>query len=241
MPKFLLLVLCCCWSTISFGIDLEMEEEISRLKHLSTEEFIEQFPFKEYQKRYSLKEVAQIEHHRNLLQKEGLGGDDFIIANYELYLDSIEIDFKNTKKIRELMKVGELMSASTEYLPDSVWVYMAVGDMIFGKIASSIQTMIDQDALDLDDFNTRYIIERLIDNKYAVNVPTSNWVKLYNYVEEGRWDYIWHKFTSTYKKEFSIAVISFLGFLMACFGFYRFRKKKKLAQLKEPIPTKLTV
>lgn len=220
MLKNVLLISFCCCLTSVFG--RAKKENIEKNSQLSP---------KEYLKINSLEAINKLELHRKFLNKQGENGDDFIINLFEIHLQSTEIDLNEIDKISALIKLGEKLSASEAYLPDSVWTYVATSDMIFGAIAEKLQNSIDKEEIDLNDFNVKYIIQRLIDNKYAVNMPMSNWVKLSNYIREGRWDYIWHKFTSTYKKEFGIAIVSLLVFLWSCFGFYRFRSRQKQLKL----------
>ena len=220
MLKNVLLISCCCCLTSVFGI--AEKENIEKNSQLSPKEYLEI---------NALEAIDKLELHRKFLNEQGENGDDFIISLFEIYLQSTEINLTEIDKISALIKLGEKLNASEEYLPDSVWTYVAASDMIFGAIAEKLQNSIDKEEIDLNDFNVKYIIQRLIDNKYAVNVPMSNWVKLSTYIREGRWDYIWHKFTSTYKKEFGIAIVSSLVFLWTCFGFYRFRSRQKQLKL----------
>jgi len=122
-------------------------------------------------------------------------------------------------------------SHSNKYLPDSVFIYMVGSDMIFETIADTLKILIDQKTVDIKDFKVKYLVQRLIDNKYAIDIPVGNWTKLYKYVQEGRWDYITHKFTSTYQKEF-ITALFIGGSLLACVGgyFFSYRKRKNNVQ-----------
>jgi len=219
MVKRVLIILYYFWTTSLFGMDTV--EAVKKPITLSPEEYL---------KTHSIEEISKIERYRIELNGEQQdAGNNFVISLFESQLKTI--DLNNINEIRDLIKLGEVLSASEEYMHDSIWIYLAASDMIFGNISKTLQKSIDEEQIDLDEFDTKYIIQSLVDNKYAVNVPVSNWIKLYGYVRDGRWGYIWHKFTSTYKKEFGIALISGLLFSWTCFGLYRFRKRKKQIQI----------
>lgn len=212
---------------------LNFEQEVVKRLHLSSEEFIEQFPYKDYLAKYPINNIILLESHRYFLENQNIDSDDFIEALINCHVEMVSFDFIRGDSIKKLIQTSEILSHSKSYLPDSVSIYMVASDIIFEAIADTLETMIKEKTLDMDDFNVKYIIQRLIDNQYVIALPPNNWEKFWKYIKEGRWEYIWHKFTTTYLKEFIVAIItgiSFLGLLIWIGVRYKKKKKKKIAK-----------
>ncbi|MFK8101928.1 MAG: hypothetical protein AB8G15_05380 [Saprospiraceae bacterium] len=204
------------------------EELVEEAKEKGAADFFQQFPYDKYLESYSVQEVNSLEKHRSYLNSKGIDGTQFISSVLEHHLKKQKIDFARPASLKSLFQLGEQLSYATVYGGDSMIVYAVFSDFIFEKIANALSTAIEAGTVDLSDWEITYYIQRLLDYKFAIDVPVSNWTKLLKYIGEGRWDYLLHKATSTYKQEFMLGVG---GMLLVLLGLswilLRYRKNRK--------------
>ncbi|MEM6316487.1 MAG: hypothetical protein AAF960_02395 [Bacteroidota bacterium] len=200
MRYWLFLILLYAWNDVKANDCLATVQQLEQLPYDS---FVLAFPLAAV----PIEDVRTLEKCRAYMLSKGLRWNDFLLAMIEKKMAATDFDFEQLDDLKAILSIGEILSHSSHYLSDTIYCYMAGSDLIFGGIADTVQSLIRQDLLDVADFNVRYVVQRLLDNQYGIDIPTSNWVKLYNYCKEGRWDYIWHKFTSTYQREFLTAVL----------------------------------
>ncbi|MCO6493313.1 MAG: hypothetical protein J5I98_33135 [Phaeodactylibacter sp.] len=207
--------------------------EAEKLKGLPTEQFLDRYPFREYIEVCDYDNIRDLEFQKNYLDRMGLDGRAFIYRLYEQYVAHAEMDFGNVECMKKLLYAGELMSRSKLYLhPDSALVYSAAGDLVLSAIADSLETLLEKGRLDKRDFGVQYIIRRLDENQYGVDVPLPNWEKLLMHARNGNFGYIWRKATGTYIREFclflAVAIPGFCLFLWLAIRFARKHKHRKV-------------
>lgn len=220
-------------SALSFSAKaMDFIQVADSLKTLPQKEFLNQFPFEQYLEGGTPDDVKLMETHRRYLDSLGLDGDRFIMKLYEEFLKTRPLDFQNAKQINRQLQLGELMSNSEKYMPDSVFVYSALGIMIFSRIADTLEVLINKGEVDKNDFEIRYILARLAENQYAIDISTSNFSKLWKNLKECNCDYIWHKSITTYFREFKIfLVFSFFSLAGLLWLSYKYRQYRLLEKV----------
>lgn len=214
----------------SFSAGHDFIQEAEKLRGLPVEEFLDQYPFQDYIEVCSYDNIRELEYHKRYLNQMGIDGKAFIYRLYEEYVNSAEMDFSDLSCIKKLLFTGELLSKSQYYLhSDSAIVYVAASDLIFSVISDSLEILLDEGKLEKKDFSVRYIVDRLSENKYQVDVPVSNYEKLWMHLKNGNYAYIWRKAMGTYFKEFliSLCVVIPIGLLMLWLTCRWWRKRKR--------------
>jgi hypothetical protein len=203
--------------------------DMATLKEVEFELFLDTFDYQSYFKKVNPSDINFLEADRQALNQMGLDGNQFIWQAFEFYSKNLKLDFENnTYIVKEAVRLGEIMFHSQNYLPDSVYIYTAVSDLIFETIAKSLEGSIESGKFDKNDFHVRYMVNRLCDNQYCINISTPNWEKLLYHIDERDWAYIWDKSTGTYLKEFLIALVSGISiFILFMWGVVRIYKKRK--------------
>lgn len=223
--------------TFSLSINLEGKSLNSMLDSLIESDkstFTEIFPYNEYLDSFTLDNVKEFEVLRKKLNQKGISGDDFIFNLFEHYWAKQATDFYNIDTLEEALRIAEVFNCSNQYISDDVYIYDAVSSLIFDTVSDTLQSIINNGNISYKEPKINYLLYRLQRYNYYIDIREGNWSKLWRYTKQGRFDYIWHKFNTTYKKEFYTAVIiglpSFLIFLFLVFRLRRKRKRQKKAK-----------
>lgn len=211
--------------TLSTAWAINFEQWVHKYKHLPIETSIQQFPVAQYLDSISLKDIQLLEGHRQYLNQHGMDGDDFMFAIFEKALETNPIRLQETQSVKKWLDLAEVHSYAGHFFPDSVFIYQVISDHLFASVADSLEQYVTKHPEQLKEFSTRYLIQRLLDKQYGIDVPINNWTKLKMYMKEGRWAYIWHKCTSTYRKEFLTAIVmGLLGLMTIGLGWRQWMK-----------------
>lgn len=211
------------------SISLASTFDSIQMKEFNSDTFLKSFDYENYLNTVQINDLKTIEQDRQILVNKNLDGNDFIWTLFEQYIQTNGLNFDSESgNVNELLELGEVMFHSTYYLPDSIYIYTAVSDLIFETISKSLEDSIAVGEFDKHDFHIRYLVSRLCDNKYCIDISTPNWEKFLYHVKEGNWAYLWVKSTGTYLKEFLIGISTMiLLFALALWSIYRIYKKRK--------------
>ena len=201
---------------------------IEESQKASQDQFLNTFPFEKYLDQHQgiTSKIKLLETHRNLVNKIGFDGQDFIFKLFQVKLNKMTFDCKKIESLKPIFAQTEILFHSKSYLADSILVYGAASSLFLETIADSVQSKLYAKILDPKDYSTHYLITRLGAYKYHVDVPTSNFTKLYSYFMEGRWGYIWEKLTTTYKMDFFRFLVLCLASILALVGMWQMYSKK---------------
>lgn len=206
--------------------NLEGKELPKLFKNAQSEQFLDTFNYQLFLSEIKPNNIIELENTRKYLNDLGIDGDAFIWTAFERYAEVQIIDFQDDiESIKSFLELGVVMAHSKYYLADSIFIYTAVSDLIFEKIAKPLDLAIEEGVVKTNNFDIKYIANRLCDNQYCIDMPTSNWTKLRQNVAKGDWSYIWSKCTGTYLKEFLTAIsLGLLGLILIVW-FVRKRRK----------------
>lgn len=227
---FLCLAFILCWYQGESNNPIaDFAELIEPYRGHSPMGFIDSFPFEIYcqQQKDILDEVRILEEHKQQVNRLGFDGDIFLMEVFKEYLTATTLDYNDVESFKPLLGLAETMYQSDKYLPDSIFVYSAISSMLFGTVADSLQTLIYDEKVDANNFHMHYLLSRLSDYRYHVDVPTPNTQKLLSYMKQGRWTYIWHKLRTTYLTEFLLFLGGCFAGILVLFKIWNFRKKRK--------------
>lgn len=206
--------------------DLEGKELPQIFKNARSEQFLDTFNYQAFLLEVEPNNIIELEKIRQYLFGFGVDGDAFLYKAFERYSERQIMDFQQeAESIKSFLELGVVMAHSKYYLPDSVFIYTAISDLIFEKIAQPLDLAIAEGAIEAKGFDIKYIANRLCDNQYCIDMPTSNWTKLRQNIEKGDWSYIWAKCTGTYLTEFLTAIG--LGILALTLIIWIIRKRRK--------------
>ena len=220
----LAMILALPWRSIAR--DTRLAADTTVIATDQTEAFLAGFSFTAYLAETELHDVRALESQRRQLEGNGIDGDRFLEAVFHRFLEESALNLDDRETVRYHLYLGELLANSRQYLADSIYIYMVGSDMVFSNLAELIMERLDAGTLDKEDFHIRYVIARLGDNQYHVDIPVGQWRKLWIYIREGRWDYVIFRLTTSYRKELAALILM----TMALFGtgVYWWRKKKRI-------------
>lgn len=163
------------------------------------EAFLNQFPYLEYLKEFSIKNLNVLEEHRQYLSENGRDGDNFLFNLCETYLEVHPVDPTDLQDTKEKIKIGETFLRLDGVLSS---VYPAMGDFLLSMVAEAVQEGIQNEQLNPRQFDVKYLVERLEDNLYVIDIPLSNKAKFLLHAKKGNWGYIWSRVRARYLEEF---------------------------------------
>ena len=213
------------------------EAEVQKLKDLPTDQFLETYPFEAHLQSCPCDDIQELEAQRQYLNRLGLEGNTFIYKLFNEYIAHADINFKNFEEIKHLLSQGEALAKSKQYLSlDSAFIYIAAGDLVLSTVADSLESALKTGKVSKRKKDTQYIIARLGESQYLINVPVSNLEKVWMHTKSGNFGYIWERATGTYLREFMTYLGGFLFFLVAAtLLFLRILKKRKQKKSKKII------
>lgn len=196
----------------------------------TNEVFLNQFPYLQYLEEFSIQNLSILEQHRQYLSEQGREGDHFLFKLCESYIQNNPIDLDNLTDTKEKLKIGETFLRMDGVLSS---VYPAMGDFLLSTLTEAVQDGIKDKSLNPKEFEIKYLLARLEDNLYAVDVPMSNKEKFLLHAKQGNWNYIWSRVRARYLEEFifllSIGIIT-CGLIAR---FFIKKQSKKIAVSKE--------
>lgn len=219
---FSILLLCSSFNSTALQ---SLDGTLDSLATSDQENLVKVFPYLDYLDSFSLDNVRELERTRVLLDEKNIDGGRFLFTLFDHYWNKQVLDFNNVDTLQKALRIAEIFSVADKYLPEDVFVYNAVSGLIFNAIADTLQQLINTDQVSVSDSKIDHLIYLLERHQYYIDVRENNWSKLWRYTQEGRFGYIWHKFNSTYKKQFYIA-LAIMVFLLAG-GIWLFIRKRK--------------
>lgn len=171
---------------------------------------------------YNPMTILRIDSLRSELKDHVATPDEFLYNSFNSQLDATTLDLYRTDSLLRYIMTAEACKHARNYLPpDNAMLFEAIGDKMLGKLTDTLSVGIQRGIFDTQDENISYLIRRLADDHYLINIRVSNLDKTLRYLQEGRYSYVFHKLTTTYKSEF----IKFLGVIVLLIMLFFFRKK----------------
>ena len=223
MKTLLLTLLCfcfCCSSLYSLDLYAYCQKTIEESDQL----FLENFPFSEYLENFNWKNIKKLEEHRILLNENGRNGSNFLFKLSEVYLKSNPPKLDNLTDLGQKIKIGETFLYLENFLPD---IYPAIGDYMLSETASVVEKGVAEKKVNPENPEFLYIINRLQENSYFIDLPTSNYKKFVYHAKEGNWIYIWSRVKNRYLLEFIILLVVGFGTIGFLGRWWMVRRKKK--------------
>lgn len=135
--------------------------------------------------------------------------------------DTLRFNLSDDTYIRKYISDAETLANATYYRPGNSLLFEAMADYMLGQLTDTLKHAINAGRIDKLDPEVIYIIQRLADNHMYIDIRIGNMTKTFTYLREGRFRYVFHKLTTTYKAELFRFLIA-LVLLVALF-FYRKR------------------
>jgi len=171
---------------------------------------------------YQPVQLPFIDSLRNQIKGSATSPDEFLYGSFSSQLDLTPLDIHSTDTLLRYVMTAEACKNARNYLqPEQAILFEAMGDKMLSKLADTLQAGIELKTFDPTNSDIAYLIRRLADNHYLINIKISNAQKTLGYLREGRFGYVFHKLTTTYKAEF----MKFLGVLTLLALLFFFRKR----------------
>ena len=160
------------------------------------------------------------------LTKDTSAAAGLFFEQFSSRLDSINIDIGNDEFIDKYLLTAEVYFSASYYLPEErAILYRAMSDLMFSRLVDSLNHAAGA-GRDIGHDQSEYLRRSLSKNGYLFDVKTSNASKLWHYISEGRFEYVFRKLTTTYLKEFLFAVSAGIVFFTLIFLLFRRNRKK---------------
>ncbi|MEZ4884164.1 MAG: hypothetical protein R3E32_05430 [Chitinophagales bacterium] len=199
-----------------------MESYFQQNEALESKSFLQHFPFETYLEQTKLSDYQTLEKDRQLLNEKGKSGNEFITILGEKYLQQKPVNINNFKQTKNTIEVGWLyLKALNQITPKHDMSFDILGDYLLSQIAEKVEAGIKEGTLEIDNWQTRFYVQRLEDCNYFIDIPKSNLSKLLFHVQHHNWGYIWSRVRSRYLVECMLVLM----LPLALFALY-FRKKK---------------
>ena len=158
---------------------------------------------------------------KNALASGDNNADETLYRVFCQQADTLRFDLSNEDFIRKYITDAEILTHARYYLPENSLLFEAMGDYMLSNLTDTLKHAINANLVEQQDPSVTYIVQRLADNHMLIDIKVSNWKKIFTYLLEGRFGYVFHKLTTTYKPEF----LKFLGVLCAIAMLFFLRKK----------------
>lgn len=135
--------------------------------------------------------------------------------------DTLHFNLSDDTYIRKYIADAEILANATYYRPGNSLLFEAMADYMLGRLTDTLKYAINAGLVDKLDPAVIYIIQRLADNHKYIDIRVSNLAKTFTYLREGRFRYVFHKLTTTYKAE----LFRFLGALVLLIALFCYRKR----------------
>ena len=224
-----LLLLCFCW-TFSFSAHAEMKfkQELEALiSGLEPASFIREFPYQAFLEKVPLSEVSVLEWYRQELLAAELPATDWLFNLGEHWLLQDSLQLTDLRGVQERVRLGALLLDVPKVLGQDAGIYEAVGDLLLTDAAQFLEDALQAEQLDKKDPGVLYLVNRLEESGYILDIPMSSWEKFWLNAKAGRWGYIWSRVYARYFTEFLIGMGLIIALPMVVLVVRR-RKRRKI-------------
>jgi hypothetical protein len=159
----------------------------------SGQQFVAQFPFEAYLKKYPITDLASIENHRVFLEERKQTGDIFFCRVFETYISSLA-DEKVKIQAQRFLETG-LYCLTVQVTPNTSYfdIYHVVGYHLLGKAARILESKKSR----FTDQEYAEMRRQLEDNHVLLTVEESTWTKIKNRPLGHTFKRAWEKFFSS--------------------------------------------
>ncbi|NER06169.1 MAG: hypothetical protein F6K17_28065 [Okeania sp. SIO3C4] len=220
MKAFILFV------TLCFCLHGNASDATFSLSNIDSTTLQNEFPYEAYLSSGILQRPADLHRDKLYLTEKGADGERIVYQLCKLYLEQQPPALTDFDDLRKKLRMAEAFALKHELFPDSK-AYYASKDLLFDAVAKTIEEAIKNGEANPNDPNVLYLVMRLEENKYHLNIRKSVWSKLLFHIGKGNWSYIFDRFTKRYQDywlEITLAVLVFaLPFVLFWFR-RRFRR-----------------
>lgn len=187
-------------------------------------ELAEKFPYIAYLESGVIFRPAQLHNDKLWLAKKGLDAERIIYTLCKTYMEQYPPDVNNIADLQRKLRMAEAFSLKHKLFPESK-AYYAAKDLLFGAVSECTESAINKGEISSYDPSIQYLVIRLQENHYFLNLPKSSWSKLLFHIQKGNWLYIWDRFSKRYTDYW--AEISFTIVILLLPFLFLQRKKRR--------------
>ncbi len=181
---------------------------------LNNEDFVRNFPFKEYLQRTAFSDVSTIHEHRYFLNQQrsvsngasSMLGDDFVYNLGENFLRLYPV-MGSLSQLNAKISIGEkFLNFKTANYRDGE-MYRIIGYFLLGKVARRIENDMKSGSFDISQTANKAVVDRLGKNKIYLTIEKKTMDKLKDEIAKGNIGYVfdrmkksWDEWTSSSKK-----------------------------------------
>lgn len=173
-----------------------------------------------------LQDTMSIEAERRFLNSIGVSGADYLFGITDVFIRQNPVDGGTPKQLNTYATVAEGFHSMDASMPDSLWIYDALFDRFATEGSQELQRALDEGEVDADDEEIAALRHRYAELKYNTKLKVSNASKVWMNLKRGNFGYLYHKGTTTYRKEASWLAIGGIVMLALIFLGIRTIKRK---------------
>lgn len=209
-----------------------VEAQIDSAAQLRQTSFIDQFPFQDYVEYLSETSVASLVKDIEFLQEHEGPVDLFLDSIHALQLRHIQLNPDDYDFMLGHLRTGEMLLQLDGIKKG--FVFPAFGDLMLQSLSTHIDKGFAEKSYKPANREIQYIIKRLRENKFFVNVPVSDWQKGFDHLKSGNFSYLFRKVRLKQPFLFYGAILTMVLIPGAGVFFIRRKNKKYLLNKKQP-------
>lgn len=195
---------------------------LDSIQQLSDPSFIHQFPFEQYSSTLTESPASLFVKDIDLLdERQGAVHEFMDSVNWRL-MQKIQKDPGDYQYMLSCLRLGEALMHLDGM---KSFIYPAFGDLILQGLTTRLDEGLAEGSYSAKDKEVQYLIRRLRENRFFVNVPVSDWDKGFDHLKNGNFTYLLRKVRLKQPLLF-YGGISAAVFMLGL-GFWRFRIRRQ--------------
>lgn len=152
--------------------------------------FFSDFPFATYSNVAKEQPLSYLVNDVEFIDKSKLDPNRFLDSFYVYLMPTKAANKVELAHLQQVIKIGEgLMNLDGI----SLRAFPAFGDLLLQDVTSILEDGLKQEIFNARDFEISYMITRLRENQFFVQVPMSDWDKGWSHLNDGNYKYLIRK------------------------------------------------
>ncbi len=204
------------------GDKFDLEVYVDETDSIPDSIFFSQFPYGDYLAKKGMPSLKKLEAHRKYLENAGRDPEKFLSLLVNQYTHNPPLSPDQLNHYSEMIRLAESFYNVKGILTTT---YPILADELFSLCGATLDKQLKEEQLSKDNEEVAYLVKRLEENKYIVNVPVSTWEKFQVHFWSGNWDYILDRMAT--RHPYSLAALLAAGLAFVLFVVRRIRSRRQ--------------
>jgi hypothetical protein len=154
-------------------------------------DFLQDFPFPDYLQFLSEASLAHFVEDIDFIALHKGPVDEFLDSLYALQQAYLQDHPNDYDYMLRQLRMGETLLQLDGIKKG--FIFPAFGDLMLQSLATQLDHGLANQQYQPSNGDVQYLIRRLRENKFFVNVPVSDWQKGFDHLKSGNWGYLFRK------------------------------------------------